>query len=102
MRTVEGNQTEAISNLEEKREIKPGSVCLQVLATVSSPLSSVRVHGHGGSVVCEHTEAIFGLVRCSTKTLIWVVREGASPSVAISILDLIIYCDNCDRLLYLK
>ena len=53
-------------------------------------------------MVCKHTEAIFGLVRCSTKMLIWVAREGASPSMAISILDLIIYCDNCDRLLYLK
>lgn len=39
MRTLEGNQTEAISNLEEKREIKSGSVCLQILAY--SFLSSV-------------------------------------------------------------
>lgn len=78
MRTLEGNQTEAISNLEEKRETKPGSVCLQVPPT--SFLSFVNfvtwamlqrnaslkesVDVEAGGVVCKHKEAIFGFVGC--------------------------------------
>ena len=78
MRTLEGSQTEAISNLEEKRETKPGSVCLQVPST--SFLSFVNfvtwvmlqrdaflkesVDVEAGGVVCKHKDAISGFVRC--------------------------------------